>query len=350
MDFICGQGFKVVELKENGDITPCCPVWTNFYSFGNVFESNIENIMNSDKAKKFRKSIINKTYEFCNTERCVGKHAISEIELKNICKEDGTALKFPETFSFGHDRCCNLLCIFCRDHNWMNTNEEVNKLNSLIDSHFLPMLKDAKNVKMLASGELFASTHGRKLAKRITEEFPNIKFDIVSNGILFDEKNCKELGILDKLARVTISVHAGTEKTYNKLIRQGNYKRLWENINWLASLKKQNKIENLELVFTITHLNFKEMKIFAKKAKALDLEFKFFEYRKEEGEFSKNYNKTAVWLPQNKYYKKFIKIISDPIFDDPNCYISANIINLRKENIKKENIIEKIKKVIKRII
>ena len=29
MDYICGQGFKEVELKENGDITPCCPVWTN---------------------------------------------------------------------------------------------------------------------------------------------------------------------------------------------------------------------------------------------------------------------------------------------------------------------------------
>ncbi len=347
MDYICGQGFKEVELKENGDITPCCPVWTNFYSFGNVFENSIEEIMNSEKAKNFRKSIINKTYEFCNTERCVGKHAITKEELEKICKEDGTAIKFPETFSFGHDRCCNLLCIFCRDHNWMNTEEEVKKLDNLIDSKFIPMLKDAKNVKMLASGELFASRHCRNLVKKITQKYPNIKFDIVSNGILFDEENCKELGIIDKLSRVTISVHAGTEKTYNKLIRHGNYKRLWKNINWLASLKNQNKIDNLELVFTITHLNFREMKIFAQKAKKLNLEFKFFEYRKEEGKFSKNYDKTAVWLPQNKHYKEFLNIISDPIFDDPNCHLSSNIINLRKNNPTKETIIDLIKKVIK---
>ena len=57
MNYICGQGFKEVELKENGDITPCCPVWTNFYSFGNVFENSIEEIMNSEKAKNFRKSL-----------------------------------------------------------------------------------------------------------------------------------------------------------------------------------------------------------------------------------------------------------------------------------------------------
>lgn len=334
MDYICAQGFKEVELKENGDITPCCPVWTNFYSFGNVFENSIQDIMNSDKAKLFRKSIIDKKYTFCNTERCVGKHAISEEELSKICLKDGTVLKYPETFSFGHDRCCNLLCIFCRDHNWMNSDEEVEKLNSLIDSHFIPMLKDTQNVKLLASGELFASRHGRLLTKKITKQYPNIKFNIVSNGVLFDKENCEELGIIDKLSRVTISVHSASEETYNRLIRNGDYKRLWKNINWLVSLKNANKVDNLELVFTITHLNFREMKMFAQKACELNVEFKFFEYRKEEGEFSNSYETAAVWNSSNKYYKEFINIISDPIFDSPLCHLSSSMQHLRKNKKK----------------
>lgn len=347
MNFVCGQAFKEIELKENGNITPCCPVWTNFYTFGNIFESNIEEIMNSIKAKEFRKSVINKTYQFCNTNRCIGAHSISKEELERFCESDGTLKKFPETFSFGHDRCCNVQCVFCRDHNWMNSDEDVNKLNSLIDSHFLPLLKDTKLIKMLTSGELFASRHARTLVKSITKNYPNIKYNIVSNGILFDKHNCTELGLNGKLNQVTISVHSSSKATYNKLVRNGDYDRLWKNIHWLNSLKKSGELNKLDLVFTINHLNYHEIVDFAKQASDLDIEFKYFEYRKEEGQFANLYDEAAVWLPNNKYHKKFIRLLKNPIFDSPLCHLSENMIELRNNSIK--NVIPIIDFIIRRI-
>jgi MoaA/NifB/PqqE/SkfB family radical SAM enzyme len=188
---------------------------------------------------------------------------------------------------------------------------------------------------MLASGEVFASRHGRALVKAITNTYPDIKFNIVSNGVLFDEKNYNELGLNEKLNQVTISVHSATKSTYDKLIRNGDYYRLWKNIRWLNNLKKEQKMNNLDLVFTITHINYLEMAKFAKQAIDLGIEFKFFEYRKEEGEFAKLYDIAAVWLPNNKYHKKFLKVLKNPVFDSSLCYLSDNIQKLRN-NCKKE--------------
>lgn len=340
-DFICNRAFKEVELKENGDITPCCPIFTNFYTFGNIFNDDIENIMNSERAKEFRRSIINKEYTYCNTDKCIGANAIADKELAEYVIDDGTALKYSEVFSFGHDRCCNLLCVFCRDHNWMNSEEEVSRLNSMIDSHFIPLLRDTKIVKMLASGEVFASRHGRLLVKTITRTLPKIKFNIVSNGVLFDKKNCEDLGLIGKLNQVTISVHSASKKVYDKLIRNGNYEKVWANIEWLNSLKASGNLELLDLVFTITHLNYQEMAIFAKRAVSLGIEFKFFEYRKEEGKFSEQYEEAAVWLKTNKRHKKFLKVISDPVFDSPLCHLSENIKAIRNEYINNMNFIQR---------
>ena len=58
---------------------------------------------------------------------------------------------------------------------------------------------------------------------------------------------------------MTVSLHAMKEKTYNKIVRGGNYKKVIENLEYLSSLKKQGKIERLELHFTVTSLNYKEI-------------------------------------------------------------------------------------------
>ncbi len=341
-DFVCERGFTELELNSAGEIRPCCSSWTEDIVFGNIFHDDVDSIINSEKAKEFRRSILNKTYTGCKADICVGAHPIEEEKLKSICDEEGRVSKFCELFNFGHDPHCNLKCIICRDHHMTNTEEQVEEFDSLIPSHFLPLLKDAQKIRILCSGELFASKHSRNLAKAIATTYPEIKFVIGSNGVLFDEANCKELDILDKLEEVTISVHAVTEKTYNQIAVGGDYKRVWKNIEWLASLKRENRIKFVGLVFTLSKYNYKEMAKFLKKCKELDLEGVFFEYRPTGSEMAKHYKDMAVWEPENKEYNKFVKILSDPIFDSVHCSLSHQLQTIRKKEQTKSNFIDKI--------
>ncbi len=328
-DFICKRPFVEQNLSLDGHLYPCCEIWTNRYSFGNVFEQDAKSIINSEEAREFRRSILNKSYKYCNTEFCLPIRA-DEKKIKLLCREDGTSEQLCEHFSFCHDKVCNLKCIICRDEYKTNSIEETQKLDSIIDT-VLPLLKNAKIVSINGQGELFASRHSRNLVKQISSTYPDIKFDILSNGLLFDEKNCNEIGILNKIVSATISVHSNNKKTYDKIMLGSNYKQVWKNIEWLCDQKAKNKIKTIKLAFVISLLNYKEMKNFLKKAIEMDIEVLFALYNTSDSNMAYNYHEMAVWEPENKKHKDFVKIISDPIFDTPKCVWPKIIEDLRKE-------------------
>lgn len=69
---------------------------------------------------------------------------------------------------------------------------------------------------------------------------------------------------------MTVSLHAFTEKTYNKIVKYGNYKKVIENIEYISKLKKEGKIERFELHFTVTSLNYKEIPEMIKYCRKID--------------------------------------------------------------------------------
>ena len=94
---------------------------------------------------------------------------------------------------------------------------------------FLPILKNCEIVSLNGSGEVFASSHCKKLVKAIVEKYPNIKFDIHTNGTLCTNELCDKLGITEKIVSVDISLHSATEKTYNKIMLGSSYKNVIKN-------------------------------------------------------------------------------------------------------------------------
>ena len=66
----CPVPFQEIEIFSDGSVFACCPSWNEYYSIGNVFESNVEEIWNSDKVVQLRRRILNNDYSLCKKDKC----------------------------------------------------------------------------------------------------------------------------------------------------------------------------------------------------------------------------------------------------------------------------------------
>ncbi|MDR2406577.1 MAG: SPASM domain-containing protein, partial [Bacteroidales bacterium] len=236
LDNICITPFNNFGISIDGTIYPCCNSWCQHYAFGNIFESDFQSVWNSDKAKEFRRTIWDGTYKYCLRGKCFPAWGPKSDIIADYVN-DGTMLRAPKSVDFSHDQTCNVLCTTCRSKPVINSPERQEMLDRLIEKTFLPLCKDAEKVYINGSGEVFASSNSRKLVMQIAKRYPDISFHIHSNGVLCDEENLKNLGILYRTSAFTISIHAATKETYNQIVRGGDFDRVMKNVNYLAQLR-----------------------------------------------------------------------------------------------------------------
>lgn len=315
----CKSAFENVEIHLNGDVFTCCPSWVSMFSLGNVFQENFENIINSQKAIEFRKKILNDDYSLCDRKRCIN------FEFCDKSKFSET-VEYPKFVKFCYDKECNYRCITCRDSSFTNSEAELNFYDSKIYDVFLPILKNAEIVSLSGSGDPLVSVHSRNLIKAIIQEYPNIKFELHTNGSRFNHAIiCDNLGILNQLSRVLISVHAATEETYKQITKRGNFTNVLKNIEWASELKKQRKIDKVSIIFVVHQLNYKEMPDFAKLAEKLGIESIFWGVTDWGTSFTSQYKEIAVFEKNHPEFYKLKEIISNNIFQNPSCTLSPQL-------------------------
>jgi radical SAM protein with 4Fe4S-binding SPASM domain len=325
---MCIKPFRYVEVRSTGECYPCCPGFTNKYSFGNIFKTPFENIWYSEKAETFRESILNKTYCFCNLEMC--NERISNKEKHENRYRDGVLL-FPDTILFSLDYSCNIRCIFCRDKVLMNDESFYEKSMPLIDSCFIPMLKDASFLSASGSGEVLVSKLSRTIIKKGCAKYPDLNIGLITNGLLCDEKNFKELGILDRLAYVSMTISASTAETYNKIMKGGNWKKLMKNLEYLSGLKKSGLIKDVSIKMVVSSLNFREMKGFVELASKYDFLVSFWPmYNWNPNlEISPNYENFEVWKKTHPNYDDLVEILQDDIFNSKRCKLNPILLGVK---------------------
>lgn len=310
---ICANPFDVIEIHPDGAAYVCCPNWTNNYSIGNIFEDSFDNIWNSQKAKDIREKMLKRDFSLCRCNTCFQRLKFNYGKYKIFSKN-------PECVKFCYDGTCNYSCITCRDNIYCEGRKINNRIgNGSMDAYFLQMLKGVKRVSFSGDGEPFVSRHYRSLIHSISDTYPNIKFDIHTNGSLCNEENCKELGILNKMSTVEVSIHASTPETYKKITRVGDFDNVMKNLKWLSKLKKEKIIKQLKLFFVVHKLNYQEMPEFAKLAHSLGAMVAFWGYRDWGTEFCKKYDEMAIFEETHPEFEKFREIISQDIFKSSNC-------------------------------
>lgn len=327
----CKAPFFNVQISTDGRVYPCCPylISTNF---GNVYETdNFNEIWNSKTAKDFRQECLNNTYKYCNLKICDPGNNRYQDNIVRYCDSNNLSIEseYPRVVKFCHDDHCNIKCITCRNDFITNSPQRTEYLNSKIESVYLPILKNARIVSFNGAGEALASKHGTTLIKTIAQKYPEIKFELHTNGILCDKQHLDNLGITDRLIGVDVSLHGLKKSTVEKIMIGTNYDKVIKNLKWLSSLKKEGKLKQLNLCFVINSINYKEMEDFLKFAISLDANVYFWEYRKWGTNIDKQYKKLAVFEYSHPEYNKFVKMIKKPIFQDKRCLMNQFLKDLQ---------------------
>lgn len=322
MKQVCMQPFTAIEINGDGEVYTCCPAYINKYSIGNIHESkNLEEIWNGEKAKELRKRILNDDYSLCNMEICRQKHLDNAENYSEIAP-------LPQYITLAYDKECNLQCITCRDKKYENPPELIEKYNEKIDTLLVPLLKEAKILALSGSGEAFYSKHSRLLIKKLTAENPNLKFNINTNGVLFNQANCKVLGLTGRINEVFVSLPAIDEKIYNKIMIGSDLKTVLNNIKWMA----KSKINKITINAVISDINYKEIPELVKFAKEQNIFITISQFDYWGTEFGKDYEKIAPWREKHKNHIKFVKVLKKTDYEK--CNLSPLFQELKNKKLK----------------
>ena len=308
----CTKPFEEVEIQFGGNVHVCCPNWNNYYSLGSLYEESFENIWNSEKAIELRKRIMNNDYSLCDTKRCPylnGEEFNSKYDLDYQCKMPES----PKVVRLSYDYECNIICRICRNHIRRLSDEELEVLNSKIDSFFIPILKDADILFINGGGDPFGARHSRLLIKKAVEQLPNLKFDFHTNGLLFNEWNFKDLNLTpERIETIRISIHAATKETYGRIVEGGEelFPKIIENIKFLNELRKIKRFD-ICVNFVICSKNYTEIPKFIELAEGLDVSPYFWEFRLENCTYE-NPEHFSVFREDDPDYPKLLEILKHP--------------------------------------
>lgn len=327
---VCARPFHELLITPTGHCITCCPAYIKNFVIGNVLNNDVKSIWNGTRAKYLRNALMNDDYTTCDLKTCIQLELRDKSELSEYFNEDSGDIKMPDTIFMGWDYDCNVACITCRNEIIKN-NEQTLKGLEKIEQNVLDACKNVKYFYASGNGDPFGSSYARNLIKKVAAINPQIKFYIHTNGILCTPKMCDELGITDRIKSINFSIHAACKETYDKIVRYGNYDKVIENLEWISSLKREGKIDNIIMVFVVHKLNYKDMPDFVRLAEKYDAVASFRYYRQWANNTEYNYDDMAVYEKTHPEYSQLVAVLQDEIFNSPNCSLDPSLNLIRND-------------------
>ncbi len=311
----CTFPFTVAEIDWDGNVYGCCAGYFVGYVFGNIFEQPFDEIWNGEKAQKFRQQFIDQEYHICDFSLCAK-------EWKEFTPT--LVADYPTRVQLNYDATCNARCVYCRKEPCATNAKQ---FDEHMEDIVLPILKNAKLVNVTALGEVFASSYSKKLIRRITETYPDIRFYVYTNGIECNEKRLKEYCLFDKVEYFVLSLPALTKATYDKQVIGGKFDNVIKNVEYLGKLRKQNKVKDFVLNFVVNSYNYKEMPGFVEFARKNNATVSFVKLNKHSGN-DYIYDDIAVAEEFHPEHKEYLEVVKNPIFKAPHVNKTSTFTTL----------------------
>ncbi len=329
--FVCPGAFSQVYIYHDGRVFLCpdC-LMSPKAEIGNLNKKPFWMIWNSANARKIRKEIINGKYNYCSPFQCFCKSNYNIRLTPCNVKYSPFQFKYPKMVCIGADWECNASCIMCRGEICRLSKEELETFNKKINKLYIPILKHADSLTVSTTGDPFASRNTRLLIKTAAQKYPKLKFNLITNGILCDKFNCDELLITDRLYYVMVSIHGSNEETYNKVVKNGNFKKVLENIKWLNELKKQNKIKGLYFAFVVNSKNYDNIPDFIEFAKENNGVALFWNCIDWGGNLNHSDEPLNIVNPENPKFNNLVEILKNTELETPYSHFSIAFQRIKK--------------------
>ena len=336
----CSKPFTYLEIgypNSNGEILchACCPNQLP-KSVGDLSTDTVEKVWNSQEYIDIRKSILDGSFKYCNESQCPeiqtnslpDKNLISDKRLINIINNETVLLEDgPEVLNLSYDQTCNLACPSCRT-DFITSNDKASQ--EVLDNIGFEVIKTtSKNVKRVlfcSSGDPFSSKHFKMLLKNLNFKLnPDLRIQIVTNGVLFTESMWKELhSIHKKIDLVCVSIDATKKETYGVVRKGGDWDKLLANLIFIKKLRKTGFIPFLKFDFVVQDHNFKEMPDFVELGKKFGADRVFFQRVINWGTYGpKDFKQRAIYDQLHPDHLEFLdicklEILKDQIVDGGN--------------------------------
>ncbi|MCX4267591.1 MAG: SPASM domain-containing protein [Lachnospiraceae bacterium] len=339
----CFSPFKRIEILTNGDVYTCCSAHLKHgYFIGNLFEEEVEEIWNSEKAKKLRYSVSEGDFEYCN-HMCRWLHQDKEDRNDSISpvrEREEVAVHYknyqecslqegPVEISLSCDDTCNLYCQSCRAKRKVLDKEGSEKLYQILMTKVRPMLVTCKNLSALGSGDIFSSQALSRFYQTLSkEEFPDLELLIITNAQLLTKEKWEEFSNLHGMTiDLVISIDAAKKETYEVIRRGGSWEVLNQNMDAIGEWRRQKQIRSLQINFLVQRKNYLEMEEFLLLGKKWGADRIEFQKMANWGSYTdEEFQKEDVNDPKNEYYQEAMKRLSKICGQDNGIEIIQNII------------------------
>jgi MoaA/NifB/PqqE/SkfB family radical SAM enzyme len=282
----CLAPFISVTIGLRGEVALCgCSNWHPSI-VGNIMDNTLEEILSNHFSQKIRTSIADGSYRYCNEKTCGVMHQDSLIgsdvlspDIKDLINNTDR-YKLPNEITVALDRTCNLSCPSCRttvikssDHLLQYQRALGEKISSNI---FSQRSDDPITVHASTTGELFASPLLLEFVNTIpVNRYPNVCLGIQTNGLLAPSRWNRLGEMQHRVRKITVTVDAAFEHTYELLRRGGRWQDITESLQWISQHSSLYNIE-FRTRMVVQAMNFQEMEKFydmCDKLKASTIEF-----------------------------------------------------------------------------
>lgn len=315
---ICKQALYVQIIDGIGTVRACG--WAGYYLLGNLRDNTLSEVYHSEAAKKFRQTLIDGTYDFCNEENC--PYMANNILDSQIVEIDEIP-EYPEIISLAYDKRCNYHCTCCISRCDDKLEPEIQEK---IEREVRGALPYVKTFSANGLGEFFVSDSMIKLVSEWKpEDIQDAEFELETNGSLFTRENWQKVSNIGRAKlSVTITVHSFDNATYQLLSgTKINIDKVIENLLFVKELRAQGEIDHLEIAIVMQERNFRELPEYI--ARCLN-EFGADRVRVRRFLPEKAMDENIEWFfdirnPLHPYHQEYLEIMKHPIFNDPRVFI-----------------------------
>jgi pyruvate-formate lyase-activating enzyme len=343
-DRFCSSPFTDAEIIGNHDVYTCCAAWLPARIGTLAGKVQATDIWNSTRAAELRRSILEGDFSYCSRLSCpkiagrslprrvdvddpVHRRAIEARQTKN--------LPLPRRVLLSYDTSCNLSCPSCRTKLIQKSQAEVAELDRFYGDRVAPLLEGAEAIKITGSGDPFGSRHFRKVISQLTATpaaGTGARLQLHTNGVLFDRRAWEELSLEGHVRSVWVSVDATEADTYAELRRDGDFDRLWKNLEFLGDLRQQGRIGSLRLDFVVQAANYRQMPALVDRAEAIGADGVHFLMLRNWGTFTEQgFIDRAVAQPGHPLHNDLLAVLDDPRLDRPTVDL-GNLAPLRRRS------------------
>jgi hypothetical protein len=327
----CSKPFtnlEIVTYPKRGDAFLCCQAWLPV-SIGNVSEGNVADLWNGPVARDIRRSVLDGTFEYCNSNCPYLQTIITPVQprsevtdprLMEIIEKDCVEAPMPRVVNAAFDRSCNLSCPSCRKEHFIEREsaDAIRGLQRVVEEEVLP---EAEILYVTGSGDAFGSPYFLEWLRHMNvRDKPNLRIHLHTNAQLWTAPIWAKLPpeVRQIILTAEISIDAASERTYNLNRRGGSWSKLMNNLQFISGLRASGPLEYLKLHMLVQENNFDEMPAFVALGKSVGADCIYFSHLVDWGSFpSQELASRSIHRPEHPRHDELRAVLRHSSLQDP---------------------------------